>query len=214
VIALILVFHSYLTYPNTIFSFTQDTGATSLWPALQDLLMFVVTFFIIVGSMFYWLGDIGHTWILVLVGVIVSFGIVVAILKASKSVDANAYSFQFYGLLLFLAMILIISFGRYYSFGSSRYSVYAAFLWSPSSSALHASRRMKLLVCSATISLVYFFSALHYHRPYLLELEQKDETCRNLWRTEASVCGVMISHQEATQIVQSAIDQGIYRIEQ
>jgi len=224
-IILILAFHSYLTYPNTIFSFMQGTGKTTLVSVLSDIALFVVTSFIILGSMFYWLGDMGYTWILAMVGVGVAILIAVSLVKTYRASAGKSFSFAFYGVLLFLTMILIISFGRYYSFGSSRYSVYTAFLCAmlfmvffnrinQSEDVVQSSRRIKILLCTSTVSLLYFFIALHYHQQYLFDLEQKDETCRHLWVTEGYVCGVMISHEEATQIIKTAIDQGIYRIEQ
>jgi hypothetical protein len=224
-IALVLAFHSYLTYPNTIFAFTQDTGHIPLSEMITNTAMFVITFFIILGSLFYWLADLGYTWILVVIGAIISVFMTHTIVKICKSSDNGPHSFHFYGTLLFLVMILIICFGRYYSLGSSRYSVYTAFLCAmlfmtifsrvnQSDAVVYSARRIKILFCSASLSLLYFFVALHYHQQYLLDLEQKDVLCRKLWYTEGYACGVMISHEEATQIIKSAINQGIYRVEQ
>lgn len=224
-IVLMLVLHSYLTYPNTIFAFTQNTGQTSLPDFFTGIVMFVITFFIIAGSMFYWLADMNYRWVLIVVGMVVSLCIVTVILKTRRTKHHNAHSFAFYGLLLFLVMILIICFGRFYSLGSSRYSVYTAFLYAmlfmvwfnginATDDMALAARRTKILFCSSALSLIYFFTALHYHQPYLFDIEQRDIACKKLWVTDGYVCGVMIKHEEATRIIRSAIDQGIYRIEQ
>lgn len=192
---------------------------------MKGILMFVLTFFIIVGSLFYWLHDMGYAWILMAVGFAITAVIVVTIYKARRPFDGGVRTLPFYGVLLFLAMILIISFGRYFSLGSSRYSVYTAFLCAmlllllfnrlnQSDDSVQRWRRIKILLCSSSLSLLYFFTALHYHQPYLFAVEQRDELCRKLWYAEGYACGVMLTHEEATHIIKNAISQGIYRIEQ
>lgn len=223
-IVLTLAFHSYLTYPNTIFSFAQSAEQVPWAGTIKNAEMFVATFLVTIGSLFYWLADMGYGGVLMLIGLFVAIAVAVAIFKARRSVYGDDRSLPFYGVLLFLIMILIISFGRYFSLGASRYSVYAAFLCAmllmllfnrldQSDDVMQSSRRLKILFCSSALSLIYFFTALHYHQPYLLSVEQRDRLCRNLWYSEGYACGVMISHQEATQLIKNAIDQGIYRVE-
>jgi hypothetical protein len=191
---------------------------------LKDAALFGATFFIILGSLFYWLNDASYGLILVGIGTIILALLVFAVIKTCKSRTKNSSSFHFYGVILFLSMILIICVGRYYSLGSSRYAVYAAFLYATlllvffnflnqSDNVSHTARRIKILICSSTISLIYYFFALHYHRPYLIEMGERADFCRHAWYTEGTACGVMIKHEEATRIIKTAIEQGIYRVE-
>jgi len=220
-----LLFQYYLTYPDTIFSFLENTEPLSFVEIIKDTILFCATLLVILGSLFYWLNDAGYGSILAGVGIIILALLIFVALKTYKSKDKNSYSFHFYSAILFLFMILIICFGRYYSLGSSRYAVYTAFLCAtlllvffdflnPVEDASHTAKRIKLLICSSTISLIYYFVALHYHRPYLVELGERDEFCRHAWLSEGLACGVMIPHEEATRIIKAAIDQGIYRVEQ
>jgi hypothetical protein len=219
-IVLLMALQLYLTYPDTIFSFAQEVDAATIADALKRLALSGATVLIILASLFYWLNDIGYTWALTLLGL----GVLVMLMIFFFQLRGKDKSlFHYDGVILFCLMCVLIGFGRYYSLGSSRYAAYTGFLFAflfcgwfyhaHREDSAGLPRRLRWLTVSATTSLLYYFLALHYHQPYLLALEQKNELCKKLWINEGYVCGVMITHEEATRIVRSAIDQGVYRIE-
>ena len=197
-----------------------STAGSTIDP-LTYIAMYAATLMVILGSLFYWLADADHHIVVAAIGVMV-FGVFVWIAWRMRNYHASGTAFA--GALLFGGMILAICAGRYFSFGASRYAVYTAwfviFLWLQNyvmcfpNPAGFCNSRQRFLEASACIAIIYYGMALWFHQPYLTALGEKNQLCRELWRTQGYACGVMIHHQEATDIINHAIALGIYRVDQ
>lgn len=118
------------------------------------------------------------------------------------------------GLLLMLAMILLISIGRHHDWGSSRYIFYAAFAWIfviLLFAELHPLRFAQARPWLAGVCLAYYPLQYWLVTPYLDGLRDQITVCEKRWEEDGKACGVMIPHDEATQLLQEAYQRGLVR---
>src|SRR5690606_4670120 len=128
--------------------------------------------------------DLDYPVVVVLIGIIIFFLALITFKNFFKLSRHKQYGFYFYSAVLMFMMVVIITLGRYFSLGSSRYAVYTAFLatsllllvfaWINQETEGHeSSRNTIILLVFSTLSLAHYLVALRYHHGYLVELEWK-----------------------------------------
>jgi len=200
--SLILFIYYCTTHPieNVPFSFES-------WSQVfKTLLLILLTFFKITGSIFFWPDSLAGNIVCIVIGLLITtLGIITLDRKKTQA-------FYAYGFVMMLGMIALISLGRFYEFGSTRYVFYACFcLIFLLLNAFHEkpATYLKYRWVIVAFFLAYYPAQVILNKGYIARIKWQITVCENQWDQSHIACGVMIKHEEATQVLLNAQAKGL-----
>lgn len=210
-----------LAYYSATHAIDEPTALLSSNNLAMELLLVVLAFLNITGNLFVEPQSMAAGLLTVAIGLCVVIAASILLWQTAQHYQqAKAMPLPFplllysSGLVLMLAMILLISIGRHQGWGNSRYIFYSAFTWMMLIllfAELHPERFTRWRPWLAAICLAYYPVQYGLATPYLDGLREQIVMCEERWQRENKACGVMIPHNEATQLLQQAYQRGIVR---
>jgi hypothetical protein len=178
--------------------------------SMLSISMFLLNFF---GSILIWPSSLFTAIVSLITGTLILFLSLKALAKVQRYPITPTQAFTTACLALMLIIGAMITWGRFYSLGSPRYVVYASFtlmfliLFYRE---LDLTVRVKSRRYLAGFVLLAFYGAqFALNHPHLERIEREIAGCERRWIEKHSACGVMISNNEATDLLLRAQKTGL-----